>query len=90
MSKTDPSICFAGTFAAKEAASKAASALTSRSIPIAYFEITRTRSGSPTARYTGTSSEIKKIEIRVSISHTIQDAVAVALAILPGRSTRKI
>jgi holo-[acyl-carrier protein] synthase len=88
MSKADPSIHFAGTFAAKEAATKAASALTSRRIPIAYFEVIRRKNGAPRVRYTGRNSDVKKIEIRVSVSHTTQDAVAVAIAVTPGLAIR--
>jgi len=84
MSKADPSIHFAGTFAAKEAANKAVCALTTKKVPITSFEVAHRRNGVPVVRYTGKNAETRKIEIRISVSHTTEDAVAIALAELHG------
>jgi phosphopantetheine--protein transferase-like protein len=84
MSKADPPRHFAGTFAAKEAANKAVCALITRSIPTLNFEVTHRRNGVPEVTYTGKNPKARTVEIRVSISHSTEDAVAVALALLPG------
>jgi holo-[acyl-carrier protein] synthase len=83
MSKADPCIHFAGIFAAKEAAYKAASGLAKGKLSIMQFEVVHGRNGVPRIRYTGTESEPKRIVIKISVSHTTEEAAAVALALLP-------
>jgi holo-[acyl-carrier protein] synthase len=67
----NPAIHFAGTFAAKEAASKA---LGADRYPFIEFEIRRTKDGAPEAWRKG-----HKIAVQISISHSKKIAIAVAL-----------
>jgi holo-[acyl-carrier protein] synthase len=83
VSKVDPPIHFAGTFAAKEAAHKAVNRLTTNRILITSFEVTHGKDGAPNVSYTGKDSETKKVDIKISVSHTTEDAIAIALATLP-------
>jgi phosphopantetheine--protein transferase-like protein len=80
MSKATPSHHFAGTFAAKEAVLKAVDGLTARRLGASSFEISHRENGVPIVTYSGSQPEIEGIEIRVSISHTAEYAVAVAIA----------
>ena len=67
----EPSIHFAGIFAAKEAASKA---LGTEKYPFIELEIRHKKDGSPEVWNNG-----KKISVKVSISHASSIAVAVAI-----------
>ena len=78
MSKGDPAVHFAGTFAAKEAVYKAVSHLHKGGVEMADFQISHNKKGMPTVSYNGANHEVKSLEINVSISHTIDYAVAVA------------
>lgn len=75
---TDPPRHFAGTFAAKEAVVKALR-LGHIGAWIRLIEITRDPSGAPTATVRG-----RRHPVAVSISHEVDTAIAVAVA-LPGR-----
>jgi holo-[acyl-carrier protein] synthase len=82
MSKSNPAIHLAGTFAAKEAAFKAVRSFYSGRISIIDFEISHTRDGAPRLRYAGPEDGMKTISINLSVSHTTESAVAVALALI--------
>lgn len=84
MSKADPAVHFAGTFAAKEAAFKAVSAIYHGRMGVADFEVSRRRDGAPEVRYVGEKAELKGVDISLSVSHTAENAVAVAISILRG------
>ena len=75
---TDPSRHFAGTFAAKEAVVKALR-LGHIGAWLRQIEIARDASGAPTATVRG-----RRREVALSISHEVDTAVAVAVA-LPER-----
>lgn len=79
LSKSDPAIHLAGTFAAKEAALKSVSRFRAKA-PLLDFEVTRPKSGAPAIRYRGKQEPIRALKIEVSISHTADNAVAVAVA----------
>jgi holo-[acyl-carrier protein] synthase len=81
LSKADPAVHFAGTFAAKEAALKALSGLGIGRFVIMGFEVRHDRSGRPSLGYLGrNASALRDVEIKISISHTAADAVAMAVA----------
>jgi len=82
MSKANPPVHFAGTFAAKEAAFKAVQAIHRGQLGVTDFEVSRRRNGVPVVKYTGGDNALRKIGIKVSVSHTAEYAVAVALAFL--------
>jgi phosphopantetheine--protein transferase-like protein len=79
-SKTDPPQHFAGIFAAKEAALKAVSRLTAKKVASKNFEVSHSTDGAPILSFLGKDPEIRKVEISISISHTAENAIAVALA----------
>ena len=68
----EPSVHFAGIFAAKEAVSKA---LGTSKYPFIELEIRHAKDGSP-----GVWNKGKKLKISVSITHTSKIAIAVALS----------
>ena len=78
MSKGDPAVHFAGTFAAKEAVYKAANHLHRGVVEMTDFQISHDKKGMPTVSYDGANHEVESLEIKVSISHTMDYAVAVA------------
>lgn len=78
--KGDPAVHFAGIFAAKEASCKAASHILEQRMTIDRFEIRHDERGMPVVRTLGASRGLGPIEIKVSISHTAEFALAVALA----------
>lgn len=80
MSKGDPAVHFAGTFAAKEAVYKAVNYLCRGGVEMTDFQISHDKEGMPTASYNGADHEVESLEIKVSISHTMDYAVAVAFA----------
>lgn len=82
-SKAGPARHFAGTFAAKEATVKAVSQLVRGTPKMSDVGIARSKLGAPSVKWLG-SARPKKLEIRVSISHTTHYAVAVALAMVRG------
>jgi holo-[acyl-carrier protein] synthase len=82
MSKANPPMHFAGTFAAKEAAVKALRNYSSGRLAITDFEVSHGRNGEPRVRYTGAETKIKAVEVTVSVSHTTDNAVATAVAVL--------
>ena len=73
-----PQIHFAGRFAAKEAVKKAVYSA-GHSTPIAFkqIQITRTEQGAPLVKVVNLS----EFEIRLSISHTANNAVATAVVV---------
>jgi holo-[acyl-carrier protein] synthase len=77
-SKGDPGVHFAGTFAAKEATYKASNHLVGHRVVITDFEVLHDAKGGPRVRYVGGGA--KHLVIKVSISHTLDYAVAVAFA----------
>ncbi len=77
-SKGEPAVHFAGTFAAKEALYKAVNHL-GEAVKMTDFQISHGKSGKPAVSYNGVSNEVKSFEMKVSISHTADYAVAVAL-----------
>ena len=79
--KADPAVHFAGTFAAKEAALKAMSSLYEGSFTISDFVVTHASGGAPEVRYSGKDSMVRDgLTIEISISHTAENAVAMAVA----------
>lgn len=80
LSKAVPSQHFAGTFAAKEAALKAVNGLVSSRLSIRDFEVSHGHAGAPVVNYHGADEEIKGIKIGISVSHTRENVVAVAIA----------
>ena len=82
MSKSNPPMHFAGTFAAKEAAFKAVRTFHRRRIGLTDFEVSHGRDGAPKVKYTGPVGDTRAININVSVSHTTESAVAVAFAFL--------
>jgi len=83
MSKADPYPHFAGFFAAKEAAYKAAGGLSKARLSMTKFEVVHGRDGAPRIKYNGTEPE-PKLVVKISISHTTEEAAAIALALIPG------
>ena len=78
--KADPAVHFAGTFAAKEAALKAVSSLYKGNFAVSDFVVSHVR-GAPQVRYSGKNSYMHDgLSIEVSVSHTAEDAVAMAVA----------
>jgi holo-[acyl-carrier protein] synthase len=82
MSKSNPPMHFAGTFAAKEAAFKAVRAFHRRRVSLTDFEVSHGRDGAPRVKYSGLVGGLRAISIDASVSHTTESAVAVALAFL--------
>jgi len=80
MSKADPAMHFAGIFAAKESAIKALNKFRVGRLTVADFEVAHGRNGEPKVRYGGNGILIRTAQIEVSISHTAEKAVAVALS----------
>ena len=81
--KSNPAICFAGTFAAKESVFKATNAFGSGPKKIDEFEIIRSGVGAPLVRWVGsTHNKKRRPMIRVSISHAGDYAVALAVAMI--------
>jgi holo-[acyl-carrier protein] synthase len=77
--KADPAIHFAGTFAAKEAALKAAWVFRTGEIRLSDFEVAHRSDGSPTVKYSGKNQVLRSLHFVLSISHTKDYAVAVVL-----------
>ena len=86
-SKADPSVHFAGIYAAKEAAYKAASGLAKGKLSMTKFEVVHSRNGAPKIRYNGNRGIPGRVVVKVSISHTTEEAAAIALALLSGART---
>jgi phosphopantetheine--protein transferase-like protein len=82
MAKADPSIHFAGTFAVKEAAFKALNGLHLGRMVITDFEVSHGGDGAPRVKHTGAKAERREVDIKVSVSHTADIAVAVVVAVL--------
>lgn len=83
MSKPKPAANFAGVFVAKEAVYKAASQLDKEVTKIDDFEIVHSKEGTPAARRTGARKRRnRRVQVKVSISHTADYAVAMALAMV--------
>jgi len=90
LSKADPAVHFSGTFAAKEAVLKALSGLGIGSHVVMGFEVHHDRSGRPYVKYyVKNTRSLRGVEIRIAISHTTDNAVAVAIAIIDKRSPSK-
>jgi phosphopantetheine--protein transferase-like protein len=83
LSKADPSMHFAGTFAAKEAALKSLDTHGPGASNATELEVLRTRNGGPDVTYRGEKEALRRVILKVSISHTTQTAVAVAVSIRP-------
>lgn len=79
MSKGEPAVHFAGTFAAKEALYKAINRLSEGVVKISDFQMSHDRKGRPEVSYVGSRHELGTLEMKVSVSHTMDYAVAVAL-----------
>lgn len=75
----EPAVHFAGIFAVKESAYKASSLLIRKAV-VADFEVGHLKSGAPTVRYRGPDIVARSMEIRASISHAGDYAVAVSVA----------
>jgi phosphopantetheine--protein transferase-like protein len=80
MSKDDPAVHFAGMFAAKEAAYKAANNLLTGKVDITRFEISHDDRGMPIVKCNYEGNRQNLLEMKVSISHTLEFAVALAFA----------
>jgi len=82
-SKSNPAVCFAGTFAAKESVFKAANSFDDGPKKIDDFEIVRSGAGAPFVRWVGSTPRKKnRPMVRVSISHAGDYAVALAVAMI--------
>ena len=79
MSKGEPAVHFAGTFAAKEALYKAVNRLSDDVVKLTDFQISHDKKGRPAVSYVGTEHEPGTLDMKVSLSHTSDYAVAVAL-----------
>lgn len=79
MSKGEPAVHFAGTFAAKEALYKAVNRVKMGAVEMTDFRISHDKKGRPAVSYSGKSHELESLDMKVSISHTTEYAVAVAL-----------
>jgi holo-[acyl-carrier protein] synthase len=88
MSKGDPAVHFAGVFAAKEAAYKAANGLLKGKVDITSFEILHDGRGVPVVRHDIGGKRGSLFEIRISVSHTSEYAVALAIARLRMKQSR--
>ena len=82
MSKNDPSVNLAGTFAAKEAAFKALSEIGVKGITALDFEVVRTKATGPGIRWSSHRGQLAGATLQLSISHTTTTAVAVVIALL--------
>jgi phosphopantetheine--protein transferase-like protein len=83
-SKADPPVHFAGTFAAKEAAFKAVRVLHKGRLDITDFEVSHRSDGLPEVTYVGADAALGNVVVSVSVSHSKEDAVAVALSFMRG------
>ena len=78
--KADPPVHFAGIFAAKEAALKAVGSLREGKFNLVRFEVLHDAKGAPVLRYSGANAGLLEgVSVEISISHTFENAVAVAL-----------
>lgn len=90
MSKGNLATHYAGIFAAKEAVYKALSSIFSHDemiIDMASVEILHAKSGEPIVRLTKPSNKFRRLEIKVTISHSNTYAIAVAFARQAQRKT---
>jgi phosphopantetheine--protein transferase-like protein len=82
-SKSNPAVCYAGTFAAKESVFKATNSFDGGPTKIDDFEIVRSGAGGPLVKWGGSTSRKKnRPMVRVSISHAGDYAVALAVAMI--------
>lgn len=82
-SKSDPAVCYAGTFAAKESVFKATNAFGGGPKKIDDFEVVRSGAGAPLVKWVGSTPRKKhRPMVRVSISHAGDYAVALAVAMV--------
>jgi holo-[acyl-carrier protein] synthase len=82
-SKSNPAVCYAGTFAAKESVFKATNSFYGGPKKIDDFEIVRSGAGAPNLRWLRSTPKNKQRPmVRVSISHAGAYAVALAVAMI--------
>ena len=85
LSKADPAVHYAGTFAAKEAAVKAFRSLRMGMgiVTIRDFQVYHEDNGLPQVKFLKTNGGFVAVDMKLSISHTAESAVAVVIATTP-------